>query len=90
MILESLINSNIWQLAQSASPRGWVDALLEMETDKLVIILLFGTGLVGAIGYSIAKILRAANGSPDDYDDLKTQVEVLEQRVTKLEQNQPV
>lgn len=86
MILESLINSSVWQLAQTA-PRGWADALLEMETDKLVVLLLFGTGLIGAIGYSIAKILRAANGSPEDFDDLKTQVEELQQRVTNLEQN---
>ena len=90
MIPESLINSSVWQLAQTAAPRGWADALLQIENDKLVIILLFGTGLVGAIGYSIAKILRAANGSPDDFEELKTQVAELQQRVDTLERNRGI
>lgn len=86
MILESLIDLSFWQLAQTAAPRGWADALLEMKVDKVVVILLFGTGFVSAAGYAISAILRAANGSSDDVDDLKTQVDQLEQRVAQLEQ----
>lgn len=84
MLLESICNLT-WPLAQAAADRTWLDALLEIRTEKLVIILIFGTGLISAAGYAVSQVLRAANGSPDEGDDLLAQITELEQRVRKLE-----
>jgi hypothetical protein len=75
-----------WIMAQTSSTSTWVDALMEIETRKLILIFVFGTGLIIGCGYAIASIVRASNGTPEDVDELKSQIDELERRVRKLEQ----
>jgi hypothetical protein len=76
-------------LAQQGAPvsdaSGLAEAFRSLDTGKLAIILIFGSGIIATLGYSIAGIVRAFNGSPDDSEDLAARIDALEERVEKLE-----
>lgn len=80
----SQIPSNAWIFAQA---RGWLEVLGDMETAKLIMILLFGTGLVAAASTGIAKIIRALNASPE-LEELEERLQRLEQRIATSEKEQ--
>ena len=87
MPLNTIFDNAGWVLPQtSSSTASWIDAIVEIETRKLNLIFIFGTGLIIGCGYAIASVVRAYNGTPDDTDELKSQIDELEQRVRKLEQ----
>ncbi len=76
-------------LAQAGAPasdaNGFAEAFRSLDTGKLAIILIFGSGIIATLGYSIAGIIRAFNGSPDDSEELAARVDELEERIEKLE-----
>jgi hypothetical protein len=91
----SMAAAGVWMacagtlLAQQGAPQSdssnFVDVFRGLDTGKLAIILIFGSGIIATLGYSVAGIVRAFNGSPDDSEDLAARIDELESRVAKLE-----
>ena len=75
-----------WLVGQATTEPTWVTALVQMDVGKLAVLMIFGTGMIGAIGYTIACTVRAYNGTPDQSDSLDTRITALEQRLQQLEQ----
>jgi hypothetical protein len=69
----------------SESGHDGIDIIRSLDTGKLAIILIFGSGIIGTLGYSIAGIIRAFNGTRDDTEDLTTRLDALEDRLEQLE-----
>jgi hypothetical protein len=65
----------------------WLNALDRIEPGKLALILIFGSGIIGTLGYSVAGIIRAVNGSRDEEtnEELSTRLDALEDRLAQLE-----
>lgn len=74
--------------AQSSGGMSWAEVLHDMEVSKLVILLIFGTGLVSAIGYAVSGMIRAYHAAPDESEELSTRISALEKRIGELEQQQ--
>lgn len=76
-------------LAQQGAPagdaNGFFEAVRSLDTGKLAIVLIFGSGIIATLGYAIAGIIRAFSGSPDDSEELIARVDELEERIEKLE-----
>ncbi len=73
------------QVSQSAGT-NWVDVFRKIDTGKLTIMLVFGTGIIYAVGFAIASAIRALNSSPDDADELQEKIDSLERRLESVEQ----
>jgi hypothetical protein len=69
----------------SDSGQTGIDIFRSLDTGKLAIILIFGSGIIGTLGYSIAGIIRAFNGSPEDTEELTARIDALEDRLEQLE-----
>jgi hypothetical protein len=72
----------------AASDSSWVSLFNSLEPGKLAIILIFGSGIIATLGYSIAGIIRAFNGSPEDSEDMAARIDELEDRIERLEAQQ--
>ena len=70
--------------AQSGS-RDWLDRLSNIDTGKLVVILIFGTGLVSAALYGVSALIRAYHNAPDESEDLAERLDKLEKRIEAVE-----
>ena len=75
--------------AAADSSTSLIGLLRDIETAKLLFILIFGTGFVSAAGYAISAVIRAFNASPEDSDELASRVANLEARLSQLETQQP-
>jgi hypothetical protein len=84
--LEGLSLGASWLLGQTSAPStSWPDVVRDMDVGKLVIMLIFGTGLVSAAGYAIATIVRAFNSTPDESEELREKIATLEKRIEQIE-----
>ena len=75
-----------WIVGQAAAEPDWFAALFQIDVGKLAVLLIFGTGIIGAIGYTITSAIRAYAGAPDESESLNARIAALEQRVQQLEQ----
>jgi hypothetical protein len=84
MVSNDLISS--WLVAQAATDPSWMTALINIETGKLAVLMIFGIGMISAAGYAAAAVIRACSGAPDESDTLNERITALEQRLQQLEQ----
>jgi TolA-binding protein len=79
-------------LAQQGAPQSdasnFAEIFRDLEPGKLAIILIFGSGIIATLGYSIAGIIRALNGSREDSEDMAARIDELEDRIERLEAQQ--
>ena len=82
----SAVFSTGWIIGQSGPGNTtWLDLVREIDNGKLVLLLVFGAGIVSAAGYALAGVIRAMNASPEDAEELHEQLAALEKRVELLE-----
>jgi hypothetical protein len=67
---------------------GWPGVLRSLDTGKLAILMIFGAGIIYALGYAVSSAIRAYHAAPDESEEITERLDELEKRIAALEKRE--